>query len=136
LLGRGVLGLGLVGVRSEVKLVGGVRVVAGGGVGVRVVLGDNLLAILTRSESLRVGLSCIADALWEVLVEWGVHTRWFDSQLACDGPRRRRVRVGVRPKLEVGVLVVERNFAEFSGEIARDHLRERSRAWSSSWASW
>jgi hypothetical protein len=27
--------------------------------------------------------------------------------------------------LEVGVLVVERNFAEFSGEIARDYLGKR-----------
>jgi hypothetical protein len=46
-----VLGLGLVRVRPEVELVGGVRVVAGDGVGVRVVLGDDLLAGPARSES-------------------------------------------------------------------------------------
>jgi hypothetical protein len=39
-----------------------------------------------------------------------------------DGPRGHRVRVGGGSKLEVGVLVVERNFAEFSSEIARDYF--------------
>jgi hypothetical protein len=54
-----------------------------------------------------------------------VRTRWLDSRLACDGPRGRRVRVGVGSKLEVGVLVVERNFIEFSGEFTRDYFGER-----------
>jgi hypothetical protein len=68
LLGHGVLGLGLVRVQSEVELVGRVRVVAGGGVGVRGVVGDDLLAGLARSESLRMGLASIAEAVWEVLM--------------------------------------------------------------------
>jgi hypothetical protein len=72
-----------------------------------------------------MGLASIAEVIWEVLVEWGVHTRWLDSRLACDGPRRCRVRVGVGSKLKVGVLVVERNFAELSGEIARDYFGNR-----------
>jgi hypothetical protein len=113
-----VLRLGLVRVRSEVELVGGVRVVAG--VGVRVVLGDNLLPGPARKESLRVGLAGVAKAVWEVLMEWGVRTGWLSSWLAYDGPWGRRVRVGGGSKLEVGVLVVERNFAEFSSEIAHD----------------
>jgi hypothetical protein len=58
----------------------------------------------------------------EVLVERDVSTRWLSSRLACDGTWGRRVRVGGRSRLEVGVLVVERNFAEFSDEVARDHL--------------
>jgi hypothetical protein len=91
LLGRVVLGLGLVRVRPEVELVGGVRVVAGGGVGVQVVLGDDLLVGPARSESLRVGLADIAEVVWEVLMEWGIRTRWLSSRLACDGPRGRRV---------------------------------------------
>jgi hypothetical protein len=45
--------------------------------------------------------------------------------LAYDSPRGRRVGVGVESKLEVGVLVVERNFAELSGEIARDYFGKR-----------
>jgi hypothetical protein len=69
-----VLGLGLVRVRPEVELVGGVRVVAGDGVGVRVVLGDDLLPGPARRESLRVGLDGVAKAVWEVLMEWGVCT--------------------------------------------------------------
>jgi hypothetical protein len=94
-----VLGLGLVRVRPEVELVGGVRVVArdvvgvrvvaGDGVGVRVVLGDDLLPGSARRESLRVGLAGIAKAVWEVLMEWGVRTRWLSSWLAYDGPRGR-----------------------------------------------
>ncbi len=72
-----------------------------------------------------MGFSSVAGAVWEVLMEWGVRTRWLDSRLACDGPRGRRVRVGVGSKLEVGVLVVERNFAEFSGEFARDYFGKR-----------
>jgi hypothetical protein len=71
-----VLGLGLVRVRPEVELVGGVRVVAGDSVGVRIVLGDDLLAGLARSESLRVDPANVAEAVWEVLMEWGVRTRW------------------------------------------------------------
>jgi hypothetical protein len=58
----------------------------------------------------------------KVLVERDISTRWLSSQLACDGPRGRRVWVGGRSELEVGVLVVERNFAEFFGEVARNHL--------------
>jgi hypothetical protein len=58
-------------------------------------------------------------------MEWEVRTRWLSSRLACDGPWGRRVRVGGGSKLEVGVLVVKRNFAEFSGEFARDHFRKR-----------
>jgi hypothetical protein len=54
-------------------------------------------------------------------MERGVFTQWLSNRLACDGPRERRVRVGGGSELEVGVLVVERNFAEFSGEGARDH---------------
>jgi hypothetical protein len=113
LLGHEGFGLGLSWVRSEVELIGGVQVVAGDEVGVRSVVGDDLLAGPTRSESLRMGLAGVVEAAWEVLVEWGVRTRWLDSRLARDGPRRRRVRVGVRSKLKVGVLVVERNFANF-----------------------
>jgi hypothetical protein len=55
-------------------------------------------------------------------MEWGVDTRWLSSQLACGDPRARRVRVGGGSRLEVSVLVEERNFTEFSGEIACDHL--------------
>jgi hypothetical protein len=36
-----------------------------------------------------------------------------------------RVRVGGGSGLEVSVLVVERNFAEFSGEVARYHFGKR-----------
>jgi hypothetical protein len=87
LLHRVGLGLGLVWVRPEVELVGGVRVVAGDGVGVRVVLGGDLFPNPACRESLRVGLASDAEAVWEVLMEWGVRTRWLDSRLACDGPR-------------------------------------------------
>jgi hypothetical protein len=124
LLGRGVLGLGLE-VRSEVELVGGVRVLAGGGVGVRGAVGDDLLTGSARSESLRMGPASIAEAVWEVLMEWEVLTRWLNSRLACDGPRGRRVRVGGGSELEVGVLVVRKNFTESYGEVARDHFRKR-----------
>jgi hypothetical protein len=124
LLSCDVLGLGL-GVRAEVELVGGVRVVAGAGVGVRGVVRDDLLVGPARSESFRVGLASVAEAVWEVLKEWEVRTRWLSSRIACDGPRGRRVRVGGGSKLEVDVLVVERNFAELFGEIARDHFGKR-----------
>jgi hypothetical protein len=60
-----------------------------------------------------MGLASVAEAVWEVLMEWEVRTRWLSSWLASDGPRGRRVRVGGGSKLEVGMLVVERNFAEF-----------------------
>jgi hypothetical protein len=105
LLSHVVLRLRLVSVRPEVELVGGVRVVAGDGVGVRVVLGDDLLSGPARRESLRVGLAGIAEAVWDVFMEWGICTRWLSSRLAYDGPRGRRVRVGGGSKLEVGVLV-------------------------------
>jgi hypothetical protein len=71
-----------------------------------------------------VGLAGIAKAVWGVLMEWAVRTRWLSSRLAYDGPRERRVRVGGGSKLEVGVLVVERNFPEFSGEIAHDYFEK------------
>jgi hypothetical protein len=100
-------------------------VVAGDGVGVRGVVGDDLLADPACSESLPMGLASVAEALWKVLVEWEVRTQWLSSRLTCDGPRGRRVRVGVGSKLEVGVLAVERNFAEFSSELARDYFGKR-----------
>jgi hypothetical protein len=87
LLHRVGLGLGLVRVRPEVELVGGVQVVAGDGVGVRVVLRGDLFPRPACRESLRVGLASDAEAVWEVLMEWGVRTRCLDSGLACDGPR-------------------------------------------------
>jgi hypothetical protein len=74
LLHRVVLGLGLVRVRPEVEFVGGVRVVAGDGAGVRVVLGGDLLPSPACGESLRMGLASDAEAVWEVPVEWGVRT--------------------------------------------------------------
>jgi hypothetical protein len=69
-----------------------------------------------------VSPASVAKTKWKVLVEWGVDTRWLSSRLACSDPRGRRVRVGGGSRLEVGVLVVERDFTEFSGEVARDHL--------------
>jgi hypothetical protein len=115
LLSRGVLGLGLFRVRTEVELVGGVRVVAGAGVGVRSIVRDNLLAGPARDESFRVNPAGVAETKREVLVDWGVDTRWLSSRLAFNDPRGRRVRVGGGSRLEVGVLVVKRNFGEFSG---------------------
>jgi hypothetical protein len=41
-----------------------------------------------------VGPASIAETIWEVLVEWGIFTRWLGSRLACDDPGGRRVRVG------------------------------------------
>jgi hypothetical protein len=58
-------------------------------------------------------------------MEWDVSTRWLSNRLACDCPRGRRVRVGGGSGLKVGVLIVERNFAEFSGEVAHDHFGKR-----------
>jgi hypothetical protein len=58
----------------------------------------------------------------EVLMEWDVSTRWLGSRFACDIPQGRRVRVGGGSELEVSMLIVERNFTEFSSEIARDYL--------------
>jgi hypothetical protein len=87
LLSRVLFVLGLVRVRPKVELVGGVRGVAGDGVGVRVIAGDDLLPSPARGESLRVGLASDAEAVWEGLMEWGVRTRWLDSWLACDGLR-------------------------------------------------
>jgi hypothetical protein len=57
-----------------------------------------------------------------VLMERGVFTRWLSIRLACNGLRGRRVRVGGGSELEVSVLVVVRNFTNFSGEGARDHF--------------
>jgi hypothetical protein len=71
-----------------------------------------------------MGPASIAEAKWEVLVEWGINTQWLSSRLACGDPWGRRVRVGGGSGLEVGVSVVERNFTKFSSEIARDHLRK------------
>jgi hypothetical protein len=59
LLNRVVLGLGLVRVRPEVELVG-VQVVARDGVGVRVVLGDDLFPGPARGKSLCVGPTLLA----------------------------------------------------------------------------
>jgi hypothetical protein len=39
----------------------------------------------------------IAEAVWEVLMEWGVSTRWLNSQLACDGPWRSRLELEADP---------------------------------------
>jgi hypothetical protein len=72
-----------------------------------------------------MGLASDAEAVWEVLMEWGVRTRWLNSRFSCDGSRRHRIRVGVGSKLKVGVLVVKRNFTEFSGEFARDYFGKR-----------
>jgi hypothetical protein len=54
--------------------------------------------------------------------------RWLSSQLACDSPRGRRFQVGSGSKLEVGVKVKKRNFAELAGEFARDNFGERHKA--------
>jgi hypothetical protein len=72
-----------------------------------------------------MGPASIAEAIWEVLVERDINTRWLSSWLACDGSWGRRGRVGGGSGLEVSVLVVERNFAEFSGEVARDYFGKR-----------
>jgi hypothetical protein len=81
-----VIGLGLIRVRPEVELVGGIRVEAGervavrvvarDSVGVRVVLGYDLLAGPARGGSLLVGPADVAGATCEVLTEWGGRTRW------------------------------------------------------------
>jgi hypothetical protein len=49
-------------------------VVAGDGVGVRRVVGDDLLASPACSESLCMGPASVAEAIWEVLMEWDVST--------------------------------------------------------------
>jgi hypothetical protein len=72
-----------------------------------------------------MGLASVAKVVWDVLTEWEVRTRWLSSRLACNGPQGRRVRVGGGSKLEVGVLVVERNFAEFSSKFICDHFGKR-----------
>jgi hypothetical protein len=69
-----------------------------------------------------MGPASIAEVVWKVLMEWDISTRWLSIRLACDGPWGCRVRVGGISGLEVGVLIVERRFAEFSGEITHDHL--------------
>jgi hypothetical protein len=48
--------------------------------------------------------------------------RWLSNRLAQGGPRGHRVRVGGGSKLEVGVLVEKKNFAEIAGEFARDYF--------------
>jgi hypothetical protein len=130
-----VLGLGILWVRPEVEPVRGVRVeveegvgvrsVAGGGVGVRVVLGYELLAGPARRGSLRAGPTDDAGGTCGVLTGWWDHMRWLSSRLACDSPRRRRVRVGSGPELEVSVMVEERYFAELAGEFTCDNFRKR-----------
>jgi hypothetical protein len=74
LLSRGVFGLGLVRIRPEVELVGGVRVVAKAGVRVRSIVGQNLLASPARNERFYMGPASIAEAKWEVLMEWVINT--------------------------------------------------------------
>jgi hypothetical protein len=71
-----------------------------------------------------VGLASVAVAIWEALVEWGDLTRWLWSHLSCDDLGGCRVRVGGGSALEVGMLVVERNFAKFSGEGSRDDFEK------------
>jgi hypothetical protein len=71
-----------------------------------------------------VGPTSVGEAIWEVHMEWGIFTRWLSSRLACNDPGGRRVRVGGRSRLEVGILVVERNFTKFSGDGARDHFEK------------
>jgi hypothetical protein len=65
-----------------------------------------------------MGPAGVAEAIWEVFVQWGCLTRWLRSRLASNEQGRRRVRVGGGSKLDVGVLVVERNFTKFFGECA------------------
>jgi hypothetical protein len=111
-----VLGLGILWVRPEVKLVCGVRVepgervgvlsVAGGGVGVRVVLGYGLLAGPAR-RSLLAGPTEDAGTTRGALTGRWDHMRWLSSRLACDSPWRCRVRVGNGLELEVSVMVKE-----------------------------
>jgi hypothetical protein len=86
--------------------------VAGGGVGVRVVLGYGLLAGPARRGSPRAGPAGVAGATRGALAGWGDHMRWLSSRLACGSPRRRPVRVGSGPELKVSVLIEKRNFAE------------------------
>jgi hypothetical protein len=124
MLSRVVLGLGILWVRPEVELICGIQVepgegvgvlsVAGGGVGVRVVLGYGLLAGPARRGSPRAGPAGVVGAMRGVLAGWGDHMRWLSSRLACDSPWRRRVRVGSGLELEVSVMVEERNFTELA----------------------
>jgi hypothetical protein len=86
LLSSVVFGLGILRVRPEVELVRGVLVEAGegvgvrgvarGAVGVRVVLGYRLLAGPARGGSLRAGPAGVAGATRGVLAGWGT---------TCDG---------------------------------------------------
>jgi hypothetical protein len=69
-------------IETEVKLVGGIRVVVRDSVGVRVVLADDLLAGPTCGESFRVGPTGVAEAIWEVLMDEDHVTRWLRSRLA------------------------------------------------------
>jgi hypothetical protein len=79
--------------------------VAGGGVGVRVVLGYGLLAGPARRGSLCTGPAEDAGTTRGALTGWWDHMRWLSSWLACDSPWRRRVRVGSGLELEVSVMV-------------------------------
>jgi hypothetical protein len=54
--------------------------------------------------------------------------RWLSSRLTYDSPRGRQARAGGGSKLEVGVLVEKRNFAELAGEFARDYFGKRHEA--------
>jgi hypothetical protein len=83
-----------------------------------------------------VGPADVAGTTREALAGWGVHMRWLSSRLAYDGPRGRQVRVGGGSKLEVGVLIEKRNFAEFAGEFARDYFGKRHEAGLPGWAAW
>jgi hypothetical protein len=100
-------------------------VVAGSRVGVRRVVGGDLLTSPTCNKSFRVGPASVAETVWEVLVQWDSLTRWLMSRFACDDPGGRRVRVGGGSVFQVGVLVVERNFTECFSERAHDNFRKR-----------
>jgi hypothetical protein len=72
-----------------------------------------------------MGPTSVAEVVWEVLVKSGNPTRWLRSRLARGDPGGLRVRVGGGSVLEVGVLVLERNFTKFSGERAYDDFGKR-----------
>jgi hypothetical protein len=69
-------------IETEVKLVGGIRLVVRDSVGVRVVLADDLLVGPTCGESFRVGPTGVAEAIREVLMDEDHVTRWLRSRLA------------------------------------------------------
>jgi hypothetical protein len=94
--------------------------VAGGGVGVRVVLGYGLLAVPARRGSLLAGPAEDAGTTHGLLMGRADHVRWLSSRLACGSPWRRQVRVGSGLELVVSLMVEERNFAEHADEFACD----------------